>query len=87
MDSAAAEPDLPPCTLDPTAEAGTSTCYCTNRPGCPFDGGDDYCAHCDDPACTGDCDDDLQCPCGGSCWDDAEPERPIETATIRGGLL
>ncbi len=30
--------DTPPCNVQNQGE----TCYCTNRPGCPYDGGDDF---------------------------------------------
>lgn len=69
--------DRPPCTLGPPT--APSTCYCTNRPGCPFDGGDDVC-RCGDVLCPGDCDEPEDDAGLGDGW------LPIETIDT-GGLL
>lgn len=51
------------------------------------------CEFCCTSDCEGDCDElydclsSLECPCGGDCWDDLPPERPVETVTVAGGLL
>jgi hypothetical protein len=40
-----------------------------------------------DCSCGDEPDGGLACPCGGDCWDDVEPDRPVETIKVAGGLL
>lgn len=71
--------DYPRCTLLPPP--AVSTCYCTNRPGCPYDGGDD-CPYCGESDCRGGCDNETDDDAGhGDDWPS------IETVTVARGLL
>lgn len=47
-----ADDDTPPCTL--AAPPAISTCYCTRREGCPFEGDEDWGDEPDDDAGHGD---------------------------------